>query len=142
MGRQRKSCPLCGKENLLHLYAHLRDVHHMESDERKKWLERSHSVKCIGPPKEEEEEGNQKQTKDENFSQDNKPWWETQSLLPFKPRSSMLITGQSNSGKTVFVNKLLQNLDGMYEVKPEAIMFCYSVWQPLYDDMEQNIPFI
>ena len=143
MGRRRRTCPLCGKENLLHLYTHLRDVHNMKSSERAKWLKRSYSH---GSQKhnlsQDDLEENQtcSQTKPSEENQTDKPWWETQSLLPFKARSSMLISGQSNSGKSYFINKLLQNIEGMYEIKPEAIMFCYAVWQPLYDEMEQNIP--
>ena len=38
MGRQRGACPVCHKENLLHLYTHLRNVHGMSSGEIKKWL--------------------------------------------------------------------------------------------------------
>ena len=41
MGRQHRTCPLCGKDKLLHLYAHLRDVHGMNSSERKTWLKKS-----------------------------------------------------------------------------------------------------
>ena len=51
----------------------------------------------------------------------------------------MLLAGQSGSGKTFFLNNLLMHFDGMYEVAPVAILYCYSLWQPLFDEMERNV---
>ena len=41
MGRRRKSCPICGKKDLLHLYTHLRNVHGLNSQDRKHWLKQA-----------------------------------------------------------------------------------------------------
>ena len=72
--------------------------------------------------------------------QDVKEWWKEKSLLPFNPQSSIIVSGPTNSGKTTWVYRLLQNLDGMYyNDPPERIMYCYSVWQTLYEDMEKDI---
>jgi hypothetical protein len=56
-------------------------------------------------------------------------------LLPFKDCSSILISGATSSGKTQWTYKLLQNLN-TFETPPDAILFCYGVWQSLYDDIE------
>ena len=56
-------------------------------------------------------------------------------LLPFKDCSSILISGATSSGKTQWTYRLLQNLN-TFETPPDAILFCYGVWQSLYDDIE------
>ncbi len=48
---------------------------------------------------------------------------------------SAVISGPSSSGKTVFVKKLLCNADKVINVKIENIVFLYSCWQPLYDEL-------
>ena len=71
----------------------------------------------------------------------NNTWWQTSSLLPFKPNSSLCVVGCTGSGKTYWTYKFLRNLKGMFEKDPpNSILYCYGVWQPLYHDMEQNIP--
>lgn len=58
----------------------------------------------------------------------------------------MVIAGPSNSGKTFFVKMLLQNAGKLISKKIDNIVFIYSVWQPLYDDLlnmyDNNIKFI
>ena len=69
------------------------------------------------------------------------PWWETQSLLPFKPCSSICISGATGCGKTHWVYKLLKNAKGMFtQEPPEKILYCYGAWQELFEDMEENVP--
>ena len=69
-----------------------------------------------------------------------KEWWKEKSLLPFNAQSSIIVSGPTNSGKTSWVYRLLRNLSGMYQSEPpERILYCYGVWQQLYEDMEQNI---
>lgn len=68
-------------------------------------------------------------------------WWKTESLVPFKPCSSIIISGATQSGKTHFVNKLLQNAKGMFSGEPVSqILYCYGIYQPLFDEMEKLIP--
>lgn len=59
---------------------------------------------------------------------------------------SLVIAGPSNSGKTFFVKMLLQNAGKLISKKIDNIVFIYSVWQPLYDDLlnmyDNNIKFI
>ena len=76
---------------------------------------------------------------DWNSKESSIPWWETQSLLPFKPCSS--ICGTTGSGKTQWVYKLLKNAKGMFvQDPPESILYCYGVWQDLFEDMEEKVP--
>ena len=56
--------------------------------------------------------------------------------------STMCISGPSRCGKTTFVFKLLTHLKDMYadgEV-PQRILYCYSTDQPMYDEMEKQVP--
>ena len=69
------------------------------------------------------------------------PWWQIHSLLPFKPRSSMCVVGSTGSGKTYWTYRLLQNLSGMFDKEPsEMVVYCYGIYQSLYNDMEKTIP--
>lgn len=62
-------------------------------------------------------------------------------ILPLLPCSSMCISGQTGSGKTRFVYRLLSDVTKMYrEDPPDRIMYCYGIHQPLFDDMEVEIP--
>ena len=68
-------------------------------------------------------------------------WWKTESLLPFKPCSSITISGATQSGKTYFVHKFLQNVSGMFSGEPVCqILYCYGIYQPLFDKMQEDIP--
>ena len=57
------------------------------------------------------------------------------SLLPFNDCSSIMVCGATSSGKTVWTYKLLQNLN-VFKTPPDAIMYCYGVWQPLFNEIE------
>lgn len=62
-------------------------------------------------------------------------------VYPFKPCSSICLTGQTGSGKSQFVYKLLRNATEMYGGDPpEKIMYCFGIDQPLFDEMSQTIP--
>ncbi|VDI51874.1 Hypothetical predicted protein [Mytilus galloprovincialis] len=53
----------------------------------------------------------------------------------------MCVTGQTGSGKTRFVYRLLRHVKDMYaDEPPEAILYCYGIHQPLFEEMEKTIP--
>ena len=121
-GRLRKDCPICLTKGLLLLLNHTKHVHHLISRKTKE------------PSLDMEKELSFKENNDEN-------WWKTQSLLPFEPCSSIMVSGPTGSGKTRWVYTFLQNSSGMYvQDPPKKIMYCYSIHQTLFDEMEQNIP--
>lgn len=52
---------------------------------------------------------------------------------------SWLICGLSMSGKTRYINKLLQNADHIFDRQFEKIYYCYAIDQPLFQEMKKNI---
>ncbi len=48
---------------------------------------------------------------------------------------SSVISGPSNSGKTYFVKRLMENGLNMISTKIENIVYIYNCWQPLYDEL-------
>lgn len=61
-------------------------------------------------------------------------------VLQFETPSSLLVCGPSNSGKTSFVERLLENASLMFKTPPKSILYCYgSVWQPIFDEMEKCV---
>ena len=58
-----------------------------------------------------------------------------------KPHSGMIVSGCTGSGKTRFVKKFLENAAQMYEhTPPIATLYCFGVYQALYQEMEKTIP--
>ena len=43
------------------------------------------------------------------------------------------------SGKSVLTKRILENADKMFSEEPISIIYCYSEWQPLFDDMKHSI---
>lgn len=63
------------------------------------------------------------------------------SLIPFQPCSSVWISGQTGSGKTRWVYQFLRHVNDMYgSDPPEHILYCFGIYQPLFDEMERTIP--
>ena len=136
MGRVRKDCPVpgCQSKKLLKLSNHLSQVHNLKV--RVPWLTKE-TFKAVKPtlPK------SAISWSPEAVVDPTRPWWETQSLAPFETCSSMCVSGPTGAGKTQWVYRLLKNLNGMYvKDPPKKIMYCYGVYQPLYDEMEKTVP--
>lgn len=60
-------------------------------------------------------------------------------LLPFASPTTIFIAGPSQAGKSMFTKRLVENASVMFTEAPEKILFAYSEYQTLFDDM-QNIP--
>ena len=67
-------------------------------------------------------------------------WWKTKSLLPFSAPTTILICGSTQSGKTHFTKRLLQNADGMFSSPVDKIIYAYSEYQPMFTEMMEDIP--
>ena len=58
---------------------------------------------------------------------------------------SLLIVGKSGVGKTELVKRLLCHIDQVVSPPPQRIIYCYSIWQPAYEEMKNyitNIEFV
>ena len=51
-----------------------------------------------------------------------------------------MVAGPTGSGKTKWVYTFLQQMDYLYETPPRKIMYCYGIYQPLFEEMEQELP--
>lgn len=49
-----------------------------------------------------------------------------------------LIAGPSQSGKTSLLKEILLFNNLLIEPAPQKIIYCYSVWQPVYDELKNN----
>ena len=56
--------------------------------------------------------------------------------MKLKLRSSMLVCGPSQSGKTVFVSKIIKHKNKMFDVIPKRIIWYYSVSKPNIKNVE------
>ena len=60
--------------------------------------------------------------------------------LPFEPCSSICVSGQTGSGKTRWVYRFLTHIRNMYSRDPPCqILYCYGIYQPLFDEMERTL---
>jgi hypothetical protein len=64
--------------------------------------------------------------------------------LRFKNPFTMIVAGPSSCGKSYFVRNLLLHVNKLCDIQYNKIYWCYSVWQPLYDELKaiENIVFI
>ena len=60
----------------------------------------------------------------------------------FKSPSSILVAGPSSSGKSVFVQKVIQEKNSLFERQPFKVCYCYGAWQNKFHElMKQGVHF-
>jgi hypothetical protein len=65
---------------------------------------------------------------------------EKPTLLQFETPTLFMVCGPTNSGKTWFVKRILENAHLMFKEPPTFVLYFYgSVWQPMFDDMQHNV---
>lgn len=55
-----------------------------------------------------------------------------------KHPSTIIIAGQSGSGKSYFTQELLKHKSTLTPTPPKRVVFVYKEWQPLYDKMKKE----
>lgn len=65
-------------------------------------------------------------------------FWSIKSEV-FEHPFTCLIAGPQQSGKTHLLKHILQNQDVLISPAPEKIYYCYSVWQPKFDEMLSSV---
>ena len=56
--------------------------------------------------------------------------------IRLKENFKLFVSGPSRCGKTVFVSKLIENMQSFAKQPPESIIYVYKVWQDKYEEME------
>ena len=61
-------------------------------------------------------------------------------VFPFKKNSSICVVGATGSGKSRWVYQLLCHLEEIFEgLAINDVLYCYGVYQELFDDMSRAI---
>jgi len=67
----------------------------------------------------------------------------SQCIIPFTPCSTFALVGATKSGKSWWLYRFIQNLETMLENDPpKKVLYCYGVYQELYDDMKDKCSYI
>ena len=124
--RYRKDCPIpgCSKTNFLKLSNHLADVHFLKCNQRKIWLQQARRDKY-------------------SISLDKSlvahhPLCEMD--VSFKHPTNIQVCGPTSCGKSYWTEKLLRNVNQMFNEEVEKIIYCYSIYQPQFLIMEREVP--
>ena len=51
-----------------------------------------------------------------------------------------MISGATKSGKTQWGFQLLKHVNTMFDCPPDKILYCYGIYQPLFDRMKGDVP--
>ena len=89
----RRVCPICGKQDLLKLSEHLRQVHHLSCDERQMYLKNATFTQTFSP------------FLNASTCMETEPYPE----FKFQHPASMMVVGPTQSGKSYFVEQLLSS---------------------------------
>jgi len=46
------------------------------------------------------------------------------------------------SGKSVFISKLIQENEKLFEKPPREIYYYYRTWQTIYDKIKEEMPYV
>ena len=63
-------------------------------------------------------------------------------MYPFQECTLISVSGATCSGKTSWVFRLLRHKDDMFINPPEKVLYCYTIWQPLFKIMEKELVLI
>ena len=59
-------------------------------------------------------------------------------MILFPSPTTVAISGTTMSGKTTWLGKLLDHAGEMFETPPRKAMYCYGIWQPLFQIMQNK----
>ena len=154
--KHKKDCPVCDKPGLQYMSNYLRQVHHLYGVERKKWLGRarfsiSHKH-CSGSlpacPKHTVEGMRCVRKKTCSVRQPTRVARKVTASIVTKPcpefnfrhKFSFLVVGPTQSGKTYFVQQILENNRIVYEEqKSIRIFWYYNQWQECYEKLKKSL---
>ena len=59
--------------------------------------------------------------------------------VKFESPSTWITSGITGSGKTSWLYKLLKQKNLVFQEPPNKIIYCYSIWTKLFDNMEKDL---
>ena len=141
--KHKRDCPVCDKPGRRYMSNHLRQVHHLYGDERKKWLGRarfsiSHkhcSGSLPGRPTHTVEEMRCVPKKTCSVLQPTKTARKVTASMVTKPcpefnfrhKFSLLAVGPTQSGKTYFIQQILKHDRIVYEEQKSIRIFWSTI---------------
>ena len=151
-----RDCPVCNKPGLRYMSNHLRQVHALYGDERKKWLGRARfsilNKHCAGvlPGRSMHslKEMRYVRKKTSSVIKPTKTVPKVTAPLTttpypefyFRHKFSLLVVGPTQSGKTYFVQQILEHNRISYEEqKGIRIFWYYNQWQECYEDLKRSL---
>ncbi len=61
-------------------------------------------------------------------------------VLPFLTPTTIMLVSPQSGGKSTYVNNLIKSGVRMFDQPIVHIMYVYTQWQQLFDEMENTIP--
>lgn len=58
----------------------------------------------------------------------------------FHSPTTICISGTTGSGKTTLLYNILRHRNDVFTTPASKIVYCYSEWQDIFDEMEKNLP--
>src|SRR5215813_7043553 len=55
--------------------------------------------------------------------------------------ATVLVVGPTQSGKTFFILQLIKYMNQLISPTPERIVYCYGLWQSVFDDYKNRVEF-
>ena len=63
-------------------------------------------------------------------------------MYPFPECTSIAVSGATMSGKSFWTFHLLREKETMFTSPPEKVLYCYGIFQPLFEKVEKEMPFV
>lgn len=63
-------------------------------------------------------------------------------MYPFPECTSIAVSGATMSGKSFWTYQLLREKDMMFTKPPDKVLYCYGIYQPLFETMEKELDFV
>ena len=63
-------------------------------------------------------------------------------MYPFPECTSIAVSGATVSGKSFWTYRFLREKDVMFSSPPEKVLYCYGIYQPLFEKMEKELLFV
>lgn len=64
---------------------------------------------------------------------------EPESLVKITLPCNVVLSGQIGVGKSALVCRMLEHSEGLFTNPPDRVIYVYSIYQPLYDELEKKL---